>query len=779
MRAIFSGIFLVSVATLMLEVSLTRVFSVSQWYHFAFMVVSLALFGFGASGSFLYLLPSLLEKDLKKTLSHLSFLFSFTTLVTFAITNKIPFDPFRAAFDPLQLIYPAIYYALLSIPFFFSGLIMAVTFTKKAENVGKIYSSSLLGSGVGSVLPLVLSPLGGTKLIIISCLIGAIAAVLFVSSLNRIFFLISWIIVIIAISSQPFLQINISPYKSLKAALRYPEAKILYTEWNAFSRVDVVNSSYVRYAPGLSYSYTKPLPPQLGITIDGGGLDVITKYNESSLEFLDYLTTAVPYRMKKHPKVLILGAGGGLEVLNALYHNASSVTAVEFNPIIVRIVKDDFPDFSGGIYEKVKVEVDYSRSFVKKDEKNYDVIQLSLKHGAVLSSTGVYALTEDYIFTVEAFEDYLQRLSNEGVLSITRWVRPPPRETPRIVSIAISALKQEGVEDPKRHIVVIRSWGTITTLIKKEPFLPSEISAVKEFCKEKKFDIVYAQGIGPAEINIYNRFPEPYYHQVVSGILNGEVGEDYLFDISPSSDDKPFFFHFFKLRKIIPTYRSMGEKWQPFIEGGYLVWLVFVQALFLSFIFILLPVRYYKKVRREQWRLLLYFFCLGIGFMFIEIAFIQKFILFLGHPVYSVAIVLFSMLIFSGIGSLLSERLKAEKENFRCILIFLAFGVIVYTIGLPLLFKNLLVGGIIGRAILSLIIIAPIAFLMGIPFPLGIKLANTADPDIIPWAWAANGCSSVLGSILAVMLAMPMGFSSILIIASVVYVLGLSTLILK
>ena len=776
MLNIYMGIFLISAATLALEISLTRVFSVSQWHHFAFMVVSVALFGIGAGGTFLSVFPPLMKKNLDKSLSNLAFLFSLSTLLSFAITNRIPFDPFRMAFDSLQLLYLFIYYSLLSIPFFFSGLCIALALTKLARKAGRLYSFSLTGSALGSILVLVLfSPLGGSGVIIFASMAGALSSIIFRPLCRLNYLTVSWMLVLALLFNQPFLHISISPYKSLNLALRYPDAEVLHTEWNSFSRVDVVKSPFFRHAPGLSYEYLGPLPPQLGITVDGGGMSAITKHENAA--FTGFLTSSVPYSIKDAPKVLILGSGGGLEVLAALHHNASPVTAAEQNPIIVGLVEKEYADFSGGIYQRAQVEVSESRSFASRTDEKYDIIQLTLAEGAAVSSSGVYALTENYVYTVEAFEEYLRHLTDEGVLSVTRWVLPPPREAPRIVALAAESLERQGTKNPGEHIVAIRSWGTITILVKKSGFTQEDVESIKEFCRERKFDIVYAPGIKPEEVNIYNRFPEPYYYNVIGGMLGLEdregVYDDYLFDISPTTDERPFFFHFFKLSKIKPTYESVGKKWQPFVEGGYLVPIVFIQALFLSIVFMFIPIYRFRKLGRVPWRVLLYFLSLGIGFMFIEIAMIQKFILFLGHPTYAVSIVLFSVLMFSGAGSLFSEGLEVKRQSFAAAILALGILVLLYLLTLPYIFRIFLGEELLFRSILSPVILAPLAFLMGMPFPLGVRLTEALNRDLIPWAWAVNGCASVLSSIMAVMIALSFGFSFVLVLSGLVYLAGL------
>jgi hypothetical protein len=430
------------------------------------------------------------------------------------------------------------------------------------------------------------------------------------------------------------------------------------------------------------------------------------------------------------------------------------------------------------------VHISEGRSFIRKSKEKYDIIQLSMADNLAASSTGVYALSENYLYTTEAFEDYYERLTENGILSITRWLLPPPREGIRLVSLAVSALENRGVTNPENHLVVIRSLETITLLVKKSEFTQEEIAKIKEFCKERRFDLVYVPGIREEEVNVYNKFPEPYYYQVIYGLLFAEDREkfydNYLFSITPVSDEKPFFFHFFKLKKIVPLYESMGKKWQPFIEGGYLVPVVFIQALILSVIFIFLPLYSFRRLKGKiggKWRALTYFLCLGIGYMLIEIALIQKFILFLGHPVYSVSVVLFSVLLFSGIGSLTTNKFKPKVRYLAPIIIVLSVLTFLYLVSLPHIFHLLLGQELLSKLLISIVVLTPLSFLMGMPFPIGIRLINKLNRDLIPWAWCVNGCASVLSAILAIMIALSFGFSTVLALASIVYLAGLGAML--
>lgn len=516
--------------------------------------------------------------------------------------------------------------------------------------------------------------------------------------------------------------------------------------------------------------YRGEIPDQLGITVDGDQLTAVTRWDgtHSSIDFIEYLPTSLPFHLNQG-STLILGAGGGMDVLTALYFNATPVTAVESNQLVADMMETTYRDFSGGLYDRANVEISDSRSFVKRSKDEYDTILLTLTDSTP-ASTGIYALTENYVYTVEAFQDYYDHLSENGTLSITRYVLPPPRESLRIVSLAVAAMEKNGIEHPEHHIAIMRSWGTITIIIKKSELTPHEIAAIRAFSRERKFDLVYVPGITLDEANVYNKFPEPYYYQNINKLFSDKdrFYGDYLFKVSPVTDEQPFFFQFFKFEKMGPTYESMGKKWQPFVEGGYMTPIIFIQALVLSLVFILLPLRKIGKYPQKK-GILVYFLCLGFGFMFIEITLIQKFILFLGHPVYAVSAVLFSLLLFAGLGSFYSERLKSPVK----VIPALSLLIILYLMLLPRIFNLFLGHEIMIRYLISLVTIAPLGFLMGMPFPMGVRITKKINPELIPWAWAVNGCASVLGSILVIMIALSWGFSIVLVLASAVYLTGL------
>lgn len=790
MLSIYAGIFLISMAALLLEISLTRTFSVAKWYHFAFMVVSIALLGYGASGSFLSVFPRLLTRNINQLLVVFSALFSLSCIIGFMVTNQIPFDPFGMIWIPSQISSILVHYVFLAIPFFCAGVCIGAAISKMTANVSKLYFFDLVGAGMGSIMVLGVFTLMGPRAIIVAALLGALASFLFSLGTSKkhmaVTLVMLMLIVTLPVAAPQHFEINSSPYKGLNLALRYSGSKVLSTEWNAFSKVDVVQSDGIRYAPGLSYEYRKPVPEQLGVMLDDDSAGAITHWdgNLSDISFTAFTPMSLAYELEDVQNALIIGSDGGLSVLTALYNNATNVTVVEQNPLIVDAV-NHFGEFAGNIYQdaRVHVKVDDGRSFIRRSNTKYDVIQLSLPSNVIASSAGIYGISENYVYTTEAFEDYLAHLSPNGMLSITGWMMFPPRQSIRTVSLAIAALERQGVDDAAAHIAAIRTWTTVTLIVKKSEFTPGDVARIKEFCNRNKFDIIYAQNITASEVNYHNRFPEPYYYQAVSALLSGnraELYDEYLFDVSPVYDDRPFFSNFFKWSKLVGLYESMGQKWEPFFEGGFLFLLIFAQASILGAVFIFLPVYSFRRAEPKMGgrRMLTYFFLLGMGYMFIEISLIQRFILFLGQPTYAISIVLASLLVGSGIGSLTSSRLGIEKPKaLALVIVVLSSAVLVYLIGLPYLFNMVLAQPFLTRSLVSIILLGALGFMMGMPFPLGIRITNELGSELIPWAWCSNGCASVLSSVMAVLIATSLGFSIVLIGAVIAYMGGLGMVV--
>lgn len=792
-RGLYIGIYFLSAATLALEISLTRIFSVSLWYHFAFMVVSIAFLGFGASGALLYLFPFIRRGPIRKSICITSLGFSITTILSYILAIRVPLDPIKMALEPTQILFLLIMYLLFSIPFIFSGLTIATAISALPKKVHKIYFSDLLGASTGCLFVIIaFSLLEGTLLIPLCALIGALSSLSFSRSWGPFRWssiLIGGTILVLILWKSPIFEAPISPYKDLSVALNYPGAKHLGTRWNAISRIDIVDSPAVRFAPGLSLRYLKGLPRQIGITVDGDRLNAITKYAPGDpLVFTEYLPSSLPYHLSRIRKVLVVEPMGGLDILIAIHHGAKDVVAVEKNPLLIDIIAQQFDRFTGGIYsgrhEGIKISIGEARSFLHRHKDLFDLIVLPITETLGAASTGLLGFGEDYTFTREAMRTYVSRLSPTGFLSISRYLLPPPRQEIRLVTTLMEAMEKEGIPYPDRHLMIYRSMNTFHLLFKGSPLTEIEIDRFKAFCEKMFFDLIYYPGIRDSEVNRFNRFKRPIYHSILMQVLNPKKRstflKGYLFDVAPVSDDRPFFHYFFKFSTLPEVYQSMGQKWQPFIEGGYLIPVILIQATLASFFLILMPAIIARKkpmVKRPSrgggtLPALSYFVLIGLGFMFVEISLINKVILFLGQPLYALSMVLFAILFFSALGSRWSHKIGAghgfwHRSNIP--LIFLGVLIAIYTFLIPKAFEAFMGNSIFIKAFLTLLFIAPLAFFMGMPFPVGIRYLEETYPDTIPWAWIANACSSVVASILTIFIALSFGFSFCLLLASVAY----------
>jgi hypothetical protein len=779
------SIFLVSSATLCLEISLIRFFSVSQQYHFAFLVVSIAFLGYGASGSYLSLIKNIQHKTKETFLAWTALIFSISIPLCTFTANAIPFDLIKLSWSSNQIFFIFLYYIVLSLPFFFAGMILSFAITRTPASVNIIYFFDLLGAGAGTLLTIfIFLPKGDKGVTLILSSLVLIAAWLFGTKLSVWFKVTLSLLLVIEIylfaAGPSWLSFRISSFKALPVALKYPGAKRLFTRWNAISRIDVIDSPAVRYAPGLSLLYTQTLPPQLGLSIDGSELNAITScqtLKDSSLDFLSSLPSSFPYFLLDRPRVLILDPKGGLDILTALYFNASFVKVIEENPLISHIVYEELASFSGQIYEKeeIRSETSNSRSALKKEKNDYDLITFSLADVFGSSGTGQYGFGEKYLYTIESFSNTLERLSSDGMASMTFYLLPPPRQEIRILATWIEAIRKV-TDQPEAHLVAIRSWGTISYFVKKSPFESDDIKALKDFADQNLFDLVYYPGIKPDEPNIHNQFDKPIYYDIVLKLLSPsecqKFYDDYLFQVKPVSDDKPFFYNFFKLKKIKTTYTALGQKLLPLLQGEFLVFVLLAQAVAVAFALILLPLFIQNKRRIHSkinsLTVFFYFGLIGMSFIFLEITFIQKFILFLGHPLYSMALIIFALLFSSGIGSLVSKKILGQNvlKNVKFVFLLSALLIVAYNFILPSFFNTLIGLKIMVKFFLSLSMIFPLGFLMGFPFPTGIRLLKHDGEKIIPWAWATNAFSSVVNSVAALVIAFWGGYTLVMIIAA-------------
>ncbi len=546
----------------------------------------------------------------------------------------------------------------------------------------------------------------------------------------------------------------------------------------------VVGNSSIpfRHAPGLSLNFTGRLPEQLGIFTDGDSMTVINQVDAGSgtSEHLRYLPAAVAYSVVEKPAVLVLGAGGGSEIAMALQHEASSVDVVEANPQLVDLLALAAEEGFGRLLERPDVTLHLAepRSFLRHDKALFDLIQIPLDRSLAAATSGTQALGASHLFTVESFAELLRALGSDGLMVSSQWLKIPPRENLKLFATLVEALTVLGVEEPGRHIAQVRGWGTVATLVKKSPLLASEILAIEQFCEARSFDLTWIPGLTEDRANIHNRLQEAYLFLGNAEILSAPESffESYKFDVRPATDDRPFFSHTFKWRTLPELLRMGSRTGLPLVEWGYLILVAtVVQSVAASIVLILIPLRLVRRQDSSRTRLavLVFFASLGMGFMLLELTFFERFTLYLGHPTHSVAVVLSAFLMTAGLGSTFSRkrlhrpRGRAPTPRQVCLatlvlgsIYWLALpGLMEITFGLPIWQKT-------GVTFASL---APLGFLLGMPFPLGLSQAAAKRSIWLPWAWGINGSASVVGAAAAPLIALHLGFSAMLLTGLMFY----------
>ncbi|MCP4399139.1 MAG: SAM-dependent methyltransferase [bacterium] len=796
-RPVLLSVGLISVAVLAYEIILLRLFSITQWHHFAYMIISIALLGFGAAGSCISVFRKTFLRSFESFFRLFALLFPCAILLSYVLSGHNDFNPAELVWNPRQYLYVLEYYLVLFVPFLLAALAIGLSFTRYTDKIGLLYASNLGGSGLGALgasLGLYLfHPVLLLYVVFGIALLGALLPLLTRRNSLPALMLLGGIL-IFSVRYDPLnLQdmLHVSPYKGLSQARNFPEAELVAEALSPLGVIHAVSSPIIRHAPGLSLNYSGEIPSQIGIFIDAGAAGAIVRVaadgsplsqgglqTKSGLEFFRFLPASLPYYLRPASKVLILGAGGGADVLNALYHGADSVDAVELDRRLIEVVRDIFHKETGGLYSWSQVELfnQEARAFVESTQRQYDVIQLSLLDAFGASTAGVHALHENYLYTLEALQRYYERLSPGGVLAITRWLKFPPRDNIKLFATALEALEGLGEENIEERLVAIRSWATHTLLVSKSPFQVEDIAALRDFCEERSFDLNYFPGIQPEEANRFNQLPSAEFFYAMQALLSEEreaLYDAYPYYIRPARDDSPYFSHFFKWKSFTRLLNSIGRDWIPFVEWGYLVLLAtLLQAGLLSLLLILVPLLFLPRrtVRfREVLTTTLFFGSLGLGYLFIEMVCIQKFTLFLANPVLTASVLIASFLIFSGLGSLCFEFRQAGSTLFFGAISGIVLLCLFYTLFLSSLFSTCAGWGSAAKILLSILCIAPLGFCMGIPFPCGLKYVGRRTEQLVPWAYGVNGCASVLSSLIATSIAISHGFQSVFLLAGLLY----------
>lgn len=787
------------------EILLMRLFSIIQWHHYTYMIISLALLGYGLSGAVIALNQRWLLARFERVFLANLCLFGLSAVGCFLLAQQIPFHAEEMLWDFRQTAWLFLAYILLSLPFFFAANAVALAMTRYQQLISRIYAYDMAGAGIGSLaiigLLFIVNPLLALYILGSLALLVALLAswelrpktvtLLWWLQSRTTYIITTLTVSIVALWIWTYDDLQLSTYKGLSQTLRITARQVVAEHSSPLGLINVVESPVIplRYAPGLSLNAQMEPPAQLGIFTDGEGMSAITRFPQSlnELAYLDQMTTAAPYQFRKLQRVLILGAGGGKDVLQALLHKVPEIDAVELNPQIIKLVRKDYAEYAGNIYglDNVRIHTADARGYVTSSDRTYDLIQLALLDAFGASGTGLYALHENYLYTVEALKTYLQHLSPDGYLALSRWTSIPPRDTLKLFVTAIDALRESGMPDPARQLLLIRSWQTSTLIIKNGVINDKEITGLKEFCDKNAFDLIYYPGIIQQEANRYNKLPQADFFIGAQALLSEQRQTflaRYKFNLQPASDDKPYYFNFFKWSTLPELLNLRNRGGLALVESGYLVLIaVLIQAILASLLLILLPhwlMSRQKKTIRPQInpaRIVVYFSALGLAFLFIEIAFIQKFILFLHHPMYAASVVLSSFLIFAGLGSAWSRQKQTTFSLMRSTgyaIIGIVCLSLIYLLGLGAVFEGLMTLPIWGKVAVTIILIVPLAFCMGIPFPSALTRLGELAPNLIPWAWGINGCASVLSAVLATLIAIHAGFSTVIVMAGFLYLVA-------
>jgi len=785
----------ISASALAYEVLLMRLFSIIQWHHFAYMIISLALLGYGASGVFLALNRNRLTRSFPSVIIINLLLFSFSAPACFMLAQQIPFNPAEILWTPIQFLFLSCIYLILTLPFFFAANVIGLSFYQYRDQVPSIYAADLFGAGAGSIgVILLLFVLFPEKILIVLILMG-IASTLLVSSYTfrgqdvttkRMTSTGIIIGVSIAFAMTSWMTLNVSSYKSQNQLLQIPGTKVIDQYSSPLGLISIVKSTDtpLRHAPGLSLNATTEPPEQLAVFLDADNMSAITRYdgNPETVSYLDQTTSALPYHLKHFSDILILGAGTGSDILLAIYHSIKHIDAVELNPQVIDLVKEKYANFAGQIYSSAYLNLHSgeARGYVATTKKKYELINISLldTFGA---STGLYSMAENYLYTEQAIQQYLQHVIPGGYLSITRWIKIPPSDELKLLATVINALKQTNTRQPSQQLFMIRSWQTSTLIVKNGVISVEEIKRLQKFCNERSFDLVYYPGISKQEVNRFNIQQQPFLYQAVIALVGTKSQafiDAYKFNIEPATDDRPYFFHFFKWQALPEILNLLDSGGTFLLESGYLLLIsALLQAILASLILIALPLWLWKSKlgikpgSGRHFRMLVYFFCLGLAFLFIEIAFIQKFILILHHPLYAITVVLSVFLLSAGAGSYFSRNLSQCPEKSLIMLPIASISVlsICYSLGFESITPFLLETGSLSRYLFSIVLIAPLGFCMGMPFPMALARISQTTPALIPWAWGINGCASVISAILATLIAMQFGFTVLVFLAISLY----------
>jgi len=766
--ALLVAIALTSFSALLLELALTRLFSVVLFYHFAFLAISVALLGLGAGGVFAYLRRSWLTRfETRRLAAVLSTLNAVVIFLTLEVVLHVPVSLELTQWNMLRL--TAIYLSS-TVPFFFTGLIFSVIFARDTRHVTRLYGADLLGGALAclAVVP-ILNWIGGPNAILFAAVTSGIAALIWRRRAPGFDWqtIVPGLLLVLILVNHSGRFIDVIYAKGLFRDRSWVE----FARWNAISRVEVDNQGGAK-----------------AVVIDADASTYIMnadlhQWHDSVWEKnLMSAPPALANVLRPHGEFAIIGPGGGVDVLRAVANGSPSVTGIEINPIIANtVMRGAYADYSYHLYQRpdVHIHVTDGRSFVRNSKEKYDVIQMTLVDTWASTAAGAFALSENSLYTADAFREYFQHLKPDGMIAITRWEFHKPREALRVVSVAMEALHQLGVANPARHFIVVSEGELdedgipVVVLAKKSAFTAAEEAAVIAHLEtHDNLEPIYL----PSALSA-NPFSE-----LIARNDPWAFARDYAYNVAPVSDNAPFFFFTLKIKQALGDEGLReGIDWKVNL-GVAVLGMVFLISLAAVAVFLILPMIFGSggpASRGSRWIQLLYFVFVGLGFILVEIAFIQRFVLFLGHPTYALTVVIFLLLLSSGAGSLISRRWLPDPERIWIPLLILVAAIGVHVLILPALLNALVGLAFTVKLVISGLLLIPLGLAMGMPFPTGLRalagagsLAGEATGNAVEWAWAMNAASSVLGSVLAMVIAIYWGLNVTLACGAAAYLVA-------
>jgi spermidine synthase len=769
---LLAGLGLTSFGALLLELALTRLFSVVLFYHFAFLAISIALLGLGAGGVFAYLFRIRLARTDTRTLAaRLCIDNSILVVVALEVVLHVPVALSVTGRNFLHL---TALYVVAALPFFLTGLLFSVVFARETWRVSRLYGADLSGGALAclAVVPL-LNWFGGPNTILMAAVAMAAAAMVWAgsSTARKVAGGLAVLFVVLIAANHSNRLIDVIYAKGI---FRDP-GWVEFARWNALSRVEVDRQGQGK-----------------AIVIDADASTYImncdlTHWHDSEWEHdLMSAPPALANVLRPRGEFAIIGPGGGVDVLRAVANGSPSVTGIEINPIIANtIMRGRYADYAMHLYERpeVHIHVTDGRSYLRSTPQQFDVVQMTLVDTWASTAAGAFALSENNLYTVEAFREYFEHLKPDGMIAITRWEFRQPREALRVVAVAMQALHTLGVANPARNFIVASQGPLnedgipVVVLAKKTAFTAEEEAAVQtHFHEYSELDPLYL----PSQPAVGHGGLNPFADLIASNDPY-RFAQSYAYNVAPVSDNAPFFFFTLKAGQILQQERQRGIDWK--VNLGVLVLiLVLVISLVAVLGFLILPLA--LQGGRQSPLPLLYFVAVGLGYILVEIAFIQRFVLFLGHPTYALTVVIFLLMLSSGAGSLFSRRwlLRTEMAWMPLMLVILALAANVFLLPRAL---SAWVGLAFGyRLVVSGMLLAPLGFVMGMPFPTGLRAlaerpvldvpsGETAADNAVEWAWAMNAAASVLGSVLAMVIAIQFGLTVTLACGVAAYLLAL------